>query len=236
MAVLVYSEIKSKALDRGGINVTNDAPVPTEAEFARWLNDAYATVWNLSGGRFKTIASATAWTSAQLATGQVQGAAAATDIEDIRHVWASTTSGSLGVSSGDVEVDRVELAEVLALRASSAGYPTYLVPKKYAVTRKATITPASVNLLQLDYWPGLTGFYLPIMYVPQFTPMDSATVTTPDVNDLESYDIALLTAAKLAQIFNRNDLVPGIFADLSTNTQAALERKLNAMLDAKQDA
>lgn len=233
MAVLVYSEISNLALDRAQVNVTTDAPV-SATEFARFVNDAYASIWNLSGGRTKTVASATAWTTAQTATGTVAGIL--TDVEDITQVWASTTSGSVGETTGDLIVDKAELAEINALRASSAGYPTYLVPKKYATIRKATVTPADVNKLELRYWPPVTGFYLPIMYVTQFSPIDSASVTTPDVNDLESRDIALLTASRLAQVFQRSDLVPGILADLSVNTKAGLEREIRAMLSGKQDA
>lgn len=234
MAVLLFSEIANLAKDCAQVNVSTDAPIDATV-LARWINEAYGLVWSQSGGRFKTVASATAWTSAQTATGQVTGIL--TDVEDIRHVWASTTSGSVGVSANDVELEKAELSEILYLRGSaSAGFPTYLVPKKYAVVRKATVTPASVNLLQLEYWPSVTGFYLPIQYVPQFTQIDSATVTTPDVNDLESYDIGYLTGAKIAVRFQRGDLVPAILADLSAGTQASIERKLTAFLDAKQDA
>lgn len=232
MAVLVYSELKNLAFDRAQVNVTVDAPI-SDTEFARFINDAYSDIWPPSGGRLKTVASATAWTSAQTATGQVVGIL--TDVEDIRHVWASTTSGSVGVSSGDYELDRVELSRIFALRADGSGYPTYLKPREYAISRKATTTPASVNLLQLDYWPSVTGYYLPIAYVPQFTPIDSATVTTPDVNDIESRDIALLAASRIAQAVGRAELVPGILADISTRTQTAIQRKLEALLDARQD-
>lgn len=235
MAVLTYANLKNLAFDRAQVNVTTDAPV-SDTEFARFINEAYSDVWQISGGRPKTVASATAWTSANSATGQVTGIL--TDVEDIIHVWASTTSGSVGTSAGDTELDRVELSYIMALRADGVGLPTYAAttpPKVYALSRKATTTPASVNLLQLDYWPSVTGFFLPIMYVPQFTEIDSATVTTPDVNDLESRDIGLLCAARIAQMVQRNDLVPGILADVSMRTQAALARKMAALMDGKQD-
>lgn len=232
MATPSYSELKNLAFDRAQVNVTTDAPI-SDTEFARFINEALRDVYNISGGREKTVASATAWTSAEAATGQVAGIL--TDVEDILHVWASTTSGSVGVSSGDTELDKAELSEILALRANSSGYPTYLRPKKYAVTRKATTTVADVNKLQLDYWPSVTGFYLPIMYVPQFSEIDSATVTTPDLNDIEARDGGLICAARIAQAVGRSELVPGIFADISTRTQTLMDRKLRAMLDGKQD-
>jgi hypothetical protein len=82
----------------------------------------------------------------------------------------------------------------------------------------------------------VTAFYFPIEYVPQFTEIDSATVTTPDVNDLESRDIGLICAARIAPLVGRASLVPSILADVSSRTAAALDRKFRAMLDGKQDA
>lgn len=233
MAVLIYSELAILAQERAGVYVSSgvDSPVDPTA-LARYLNDAYASVYEISGARIKTVASATAWTTASTATGVVAGIL--TDVADVIRVWASTTSGSVGQSTGDVEIERVELSEIHA-RRSMSGLPTYLVPKLYAVHRKATTTVADVNKLQLDYWPSVTGFYLPTQYAAQFTPIDSATVTTPDVNDIESRDIALLAAARIAPLAGNAELVPSILADLSSNTQAALQRKLRAMLDAKQD-
>ncbi len=234
MAVLTYAEIAILAQERAGVYVSSgvDSPVDPTA-LARFINDAYASIYEISGARMLTVASATAWTTAQSATGVVAGIL--TDVADVIRVWASTTSGSVGQSSGDVELDRVELSVIHGMRSNS-GMPTYLVPKLYAVHRKATVTPASVNLLQLDYWPNVTGFYLPTQYAKQFAPIDSVTVTVPDVNDIESRDIPLLAAARIAPLGGRAELVPSILADLSSNTQAALERKIRALLDAKQDA
>ena len=234
MAVLTYSELAILAQERAGVYVSSGVDSPVDATaLARFLNDAYASIYAISGARMKTVASASAWTTAQSATGVVAGTL--TDAEDVIRVWASTTSGSVGQSPNDVELDRVELSVIHSMR-SNTGMPTYLVPKLYAVHRKATITVADVNKLQLDYWPSVTGFYLPTQYAAQFAPIDAATVTTPDVNDLESRDIALLAAARIAPIVGRQEFVPSILADLSANTQAALARQIRAMMDAKQDA
>lgn len=232
MAVLAYSALQNLFLDRAGANVTTDAPV-SAAEIARFLNEAYADVWEISGGSIKSVASATAWTSAQTATGVVVGIL--TDINEVIRMWASTTSGSVGVSTDDNELDRVELSHVQWLRKSSLT-GTYARPKVYALTRLATTTPASVGLLRLDYWPSVTGFYFPMEYQPQFTEIDSSTVTTPDVNDLESRDIGLLAAARLAPLIGRAELVPSILADVSERTAKALERKMAALLSADQDS
>ena len=234
MAVLVYSELAILAQERAGVYVSSGVDSPVDATaLARFLNDAYRSIYAITGARMKTVESSTAWTSANTATGVVAGIP--TDIEDVIRVWASTTSGSVGQSANDAELDRVELSVIHSMR-SNPGMPTYLVPKLYAVSRKRTDTPADVNKLQLDYWPSVTGFYLPTQYAAQFTPIDAVTVTTPDVNDLESTDIALLAAARIAPLAGRSELVPSILADLSANTQAALARQIKAMLDSKQDA
>jgi hypothetical protein len=231
VAVLVYSAIKNLAFDRAGVNVTTDAPI-SDTVFARFVNDAYADVYAISGSRIKNVASATAWTSAQTATGVVTGIL--TDVEELLHVYASGTSGSVGVTAGDSELDKVEASFGEYLRHSNAT-GTYAVPKFYWIDRLATATPASVGLLTLNYWPGVTGFYLPIKYAAQFTEIDSATVTTPDVNDLESRDIGLLTAVRICQDQDHYERVPGIIADISQRTAELLQRKLAAMMHAKQD-
>src|SRR5258706_14855217 len=196
MPVPTYSDLNKLALDRAGLGDPGqtDSPVP-DALFARYINDALRDIWELSGGRMKNVASATAWTTAQTATGVVTGIL--TDVAEMLHVWASTTSGSVGVSANDVELDRADLSYIQFLRSNASGFPTYLVPKLFALTRIATVTPASVNLLQLDYWPSVTGFYLPIKYRQQFAEIDSATVTTPDLDDVWARDGGLLCARRL---------------------------------------
>lgn len=230
MSRLVYSEISSEALDRAQANPTTNAAF-TAAQIARLINDAYADVWEAEGGSMKRVASATAWTSAQLATGVVAGIL--TDTNDIISVFSSTTSGSTGYSTGDEELDRVELEVIQACRSAS-GLGTYARPKMYAVSRMATVTPADVGKLQLDYFPNVTGFYLPTHYQANFTPIDSATVTTPDVSDLGSRDIMLLTAAKMAPLNQRPELVEGILRDISDRNAALRERKLKALVSADQ--
>ena len=52
MAVLTFANLQNLAFDRAQVNVTTDAPV-SATEFARFVNEAYADVWAISGGRFK---------------------------------------------------------------------------------------------------------------------------------------------------------------------------------------
>lgn len=233
MAVLTYSALSDLVLDRVQANTSTDAPI-SAAEMARMLNDSYAVVWQISGGSVKSVASATAWTPAQSSgtTGVATGLL--TDIEEIIHAWATTTSGSTGGGATDFEMDRVELSQVEFYRRNT-GQGTYAVPKMYAITRLATTTPADVNKVRLDYYPGVTGLYFPIEYVPQFTPIDSVTITTPDCNDLESRDIALIAAMRFAPLLGRAELVPAIAMDVSEATQKALERKWSALMQGKQD-
>lgn len=231
MAVLVYSELSTAFLDEIGANAATDAPL-SSTEIARYLNDAYADVWELSGGSVKNVDSATAWTSAQTATGVVTGIL--TDIREVIHVYASTTSGSVGVTSGDNVLDRVELSQVEFFRHSNVT-GTYDRPKIYALSRIATTTPASVNLMQLNYWPSVTGYYFPIKYIPQFTPIDSVTVTTPDVDDIGSRDIYLLAAFRAAPAVGNAHLVPTIASRFSQRLSEWMTRKDSAAVSGDQN-
>ena len=294
MAVLVYSAIENEMLDALVANVTTNAPT-SAAERLRAINSAYQMVWEISGGRLKKIASAGAWTAAQLASGIVYGNL--TDIEEIKTLWYTATapavivcatSTSVNVTSaalfGSVvtgmavsgsgvpantfvesvtttsaliltqattsTVDPVNLtfsptagttvqpaewAEIQWLRSAS-GLPTYSTPKRFAAVRPATVTEANKNKLELHYWPSVTGFYFPMAYVSQFTPMDGDAGDVPEVNDLESYDIAWIAALDLAPRLDRQELAPGIALKVSEGTRAALDRKQAAGLHGKQDA
>lgn len=232
MATLTETEIIALIKDALVIDVSTDVPVDATT-LRRAINDAYAMVWEISGGARKKVASATAWTSAQTATGVVQGLL--TDINRIESLFASTTAGSVGETAGDRELERAELSYLQYLRQSyGVGSVDYSVPKLYAVTRIQTVTPADVGKHQLDYWPGSTGFYFPVHYLPQFALLSDA-VTTPDVNDLESRDIGWIAAAKLAPGVGRAELAPGILMNVSDLTAKALDRKLTALLSGSQD-
>lgn len=234
MAVLTAAEIDSLALDRAQASATTDAPLST-AEKLRFYNDAYADVYEIAGGRIKRVASATAWTSAQTSTGIVAGIL--TDIQEVVAVFQTTTSGSTGGIS-DAPLRRVELERILWLRTAQ-GHGVYLTPKLFAISPMATTTAADVNKVQLDYYPSgaaVTGFYFPMHYIAQFTPLTALSTEVPDVNDAESRDIALLGAARIAQVIGRSDLVPGILADVSMKTAAALDRKMRSLMAGNQDA
>jgi hypothetical protein len=302
VSVLTYAELVEQIEDAIVGNVSTDAPIGT-AEMLRAINDAYASVWEISGGGIKSVGSPTAWHSAEGATGIVYGLLS--DIKEVLHLYASTTAPSVlttttslgldaltsaalfgpikrgmhitgadipantvvksiestssltmsqvatgnttglrtfsdtGEVSGTKELDRRELSEVQWWKKSSlAG--TYAQPKIYSVTRLEAGTPAAatvsdVGKLRLDYWPEVTGFYFPIAYIPQFTPMDGGSSDVPSVNDLESYDIAWMAAADLAPRIGRAELVPAILMKVSAGTQRALERKLSTLVSADQD-
>ena len=296
MASLTYTEISTIVKNRGGFNTATDSPV-SASELQDAINEAYADLWEISGGRIKITTSANAWTLAESCTGILAGILA--DVSAIEHLYATTqaplslgatsgatsktltssaafvspltqgfeisgtnitagtriasiastsslemtaVSGGSGGSStktfspttGPYELTPVDLDYIKTLRSMS-GMPTYKVPKHYAVTRLASPPGASLNLLQLDYWPSVTGFYFPMEYTPQFSPYDGSTVTTIDLNDLEGRDCALLAAARLCVPLDRSDFVPSILADISARTQKALERKLAAIMDSKAD-
>ncbi len=145
------------------------------------------------------------------------------------------TGLSITATTG-VEVEKAPggLDEIRYLRANSVGMPTYLLPKKYALVRRATDVPAAVNLLQLEYWPAVTGQYFPIEYMPQFREIDSATVTTPDLDDVWANDAAVLAAERLAPRIDRPDLLPEIVKHFSQKYTEAMARKMASQVHAKQ--
>jgi hypothetical protein len=214
-------------------NVSTDAPIAA-AEMARSINSAYQLVYENEGGGLTKVASATAWTSAQTATGQVVGIL--TDIKEIASLFASTVSGSVGFSAGDREIHPVEKQQIEYKRAHGGGHGTYLTPQEYSISRLSTSTPASVGLLQLDYWPSVTGFYFPIHYIRQFVPIDSATVTTPDCSDIGSRDIVWLAAIDLAPRIGRQRFIPTLQSMLSKGMTAMLARKKRALETGDQNA
>ena len=238
MAVLTFNNISDLALDRIQANVSTDAPF-TAAQIARQINDAYADIWEVAGGQLVRAAHATVWvTDASLpASGFMTSTL--TTIGEFIEVFASATSGSTGdvMTNSDVTLDPVELEEVLFMRQNQTAFGLYTRPKIYSVTRNFTTTVADVNKVRIDIWPGTTSptQYIPVHYKPQFTDIDASTVTTPSVNDIESRDIALLAAARMAPLAGRAEFVPGILADLSARTQAALARKIEAMLHPRQE-
>lgn len=240
MAVLTYTQIQALTLDELQANVTTDAPIDTSAnaELSRAINDAYAQIWEMSGGTLTTAAHATLWTPSPATSGTQTLAGAIASIGEIVHLWVGTTSGSTGASSGDTLLERRELSEIQWLRAnaSSTVLGTYAESKLYAVSKASTTTPANVNKLTIELWPASAGTrYYPAHYIPQFTDIDASTVTTPDVNDIQSRDIAYLAAISLAPRLGRAALVPGIASKLSESTRAMLDRKVSSMVDARQD-
>jgi len=148
---------------------------------------------------------------------------------------STATARSFSPSSSTNELERAELSEIEWLRSNGSGLGGYAAPKIYAVSRQETATPAGVNKVVLDVYPGVAALYFPVHYIPQFTPIDSATVTTPDVNDLLSRDIALMAAARMAPLVGRAELVPSIVTDVSERTRHALERKEKALQSGDQD-
>lgn len=237
MATLTLSALQTLALDRIQANVSTDLPFTT-AEQIRFINDAYADVWEISGGALARATGSTVWAT-QPTSASTNGifTSSLTTIAEIREVFASTSSSSTGdVDAGDTLLNPVDLSEVLFMRANATHFGGYAKPKIYAVTRNHTTTPGDVNKLRLDIWPDIVAdIYLPVHYVPQFTDLDASTVTTPAVNDIESRDIGLLAASRMAPLIGRAELVPSILADISERTRLGLARKLTAMLDAKAD-
>lgn len=240
MGTLTYTNIQDLVLDELQANVTTDAPIVITAggELERAINDALAQVWEASGGTLTAATHATLWNETVAAGTQTLTGKLAS-IEEILHLWFSGTSGSTGYTAGDFELQVAELSLIHWLRSnggSGVGVGLYSKPQYYAVTKAATVTPANVNKFTIEYWPPSTGVgFFPAHYIPQFSAIDAATVTTPDLNDIQSRDVAYLCAFNLAERFGRAEFKPGIMAKLSEATRLMLDRKLSSMVDAKQD-
>lgn len=230
MAVLTYTEISNLALDALQANVATDAPF-TAAELLRYINDAYNMLWEESGGGIKVAKGSTLWVTQPDSSGALTGKT--TDINEITHLWA-LTADNFGGAAGDVELEKVDSSELFWRRAHS-GVGTYTVPKIYAVSRLATATDADVNKVQVDIYPAAAGRYYPAEYVPQFTPLDNATITVPDLNDTESRDVAFVAALWMAPAVGRAELVPGISARVSERTAKIIARRTSAQVAGKQD-
>jgi len=149
MAVLTYTEIEALMLDDLQANVTTDPPVTTGAtnQAGRFINDAYAQIWELSGGRLRKAPSANAWTAAQLCTGTVQGIL--TDIGDVLHLFGTTTAPASIVCTTATSVTITSAAlfgsVVAGMHLSGTGIPanTYVVSKTDAST--ITINQAATD-------------------------------------------------------------------------------------------
>lgn len=149
------------------------------------------------------------------------------------------TFSDTGEVSGTKQMQPVEFEEVQFWKKSDIT-GTYDKPKIYAATRleagsPLTATASDVGKHRLDYYPAVTGFYFPISYLPQFTPMDGGASDVPSVNDLESYDIAWMAALDLCPREGRAELAPALALKVSAGTAKAFERKLKALLSADQD-
>ena len=103
------------------------------------------------------------------------------------------------------------------------------------VTVTTITATSSTNLLRAEFWPDATGaLYFPAHYIPQFTEMTAGS-DVPDVNDTEAYDIAHLAALWNAVAIGRDDLAETIAMKISEGTQAMFDRKVAAMIDARQN-
>ncbi len=236
MATLTYTELSDNFLDRLQANVSTDGAFST-AEILRALNDAYATVWELSGGAMTAVTGAsTTWTPSPTTATDGRLVGVLRDINEVLHVGATTASAGLVGDAATIDLRKTEKAEIQWNRDNST-IGTYGTPKMYAVThiRASSDVAANVGRYDLDVWPGVAAYYFPMEYVRQFSPLAGSGTDVPDVDDIESRDIFLLAAFSRAPLVGRAELAPGIAADISDRTRQGLERKMAAMIEAKQD-
>jgi len=232
MAVLLYSEILDRWLDRIGANVATDAPF-TAAEQARFINEAYADIYEISGGGILSATHTTIWEAYDTNAFSTK-ASLSPRIAKIVRVYEANASGVTGGSDTAFRIlEKVEQERVIYLQRMQN--VSYTNTKCYSITRIDETDETRLPRLRLDVFPIIPSTFFPIDYVPQFTEIDASTNTQPSVSDIESRDIALLVAARTAPLIGNHHLVPGIVLDLSERTRAALDRKLSALLDASQD-
>jgi hypothetical protein len=237
---LTLTQMEQVFLDDLQANVATD-PVFTAVSAAgdarRQLNDAYRILWDKSGSRLKTAAHATLW-STVVASGTRRLAGTLTGIAEIVQLWNTATSGSTGGDLVDVLMFPTDIEEIQFNRTHSSattGVGTYAAPLMYAAVRAATVTAADVGKLTLEFWPDATGaLFFPAHYIAEFTEMAAGT-DVADVNGIESYDIPHLAALWNAAASGREDLLETIAMKISESTQLLFERKVSAMLDARQN-
>jgi len=243
LAVIAYAEIKRRILDALVINSAANVPISfgasTEGDDA--INAAYALVFEDAGGTLKADTHANIWATAA-ASGVITLTSTLTSIGEIIHLWVNDTLGATGPDTGTFfELQKAPggVDEIQWCRAnlSSTQGGVYSRPMMYAISKPSTTSPTSVNKLTAEIWPAATATYkyFPAHYIPQFTVLDSVTVTTPDVNDIQSYDIPYLAAIDLAPRIDAQHLIPGLRAKLSDTTRAALARRESSLDAARQD-
>jgi len=237
MPALLYSEITSLALSRIKANVPVDPPF-TAAQILEHANKAYEDVYEASGAAFVVVAGSVLWTGGGVAsTGTsftLPGSSGTEEVSRILNLWASTAVGSVGDGATDVPLDPVDYSQIIALRASS-GLGTYATPKVYSVIRRSQSLDTDGSRYDLFWWPSVAGFYFPASYLRQFDPFDGGASDKPDVNDIQSRDIAMRLASIMAPLIGRAELVPSIMGDISEGTREGLERKLAAQISGDQD-
>ncbi|MGQ0721023.1 MAG: hypothetical protein ACT4PE_05545 [Candidatus Eiseniibacteriota bacterium] len=233
MAVLLYSEIQDLALDRIQANTATDPPF-TAAQIARHINDAYADVYEISGGGLVSATHNGIWEVLETNAYSTIVSISKRIAEVVRVYASDGLAATVGTEDASFTVlERVEQERIFYLNHNvSLAYST---PKLYSITRIDEVAETRIPRLRLDVWPINLNYKHPVDYIPQFSPIDSVTDTQPSCSDIESRDIALLAAARMAPLIGRAEFVPGIMLDVSERTRAALERKASALLDARQN-
>jgi hypothetical protein len=178
----------------------------------------------------KAIKHTDAWDEASTSatTGKLTGKVV--DVGDIIMVFRTATD--VVPDADDPVLDPVDPARIYYLRQST-GLGGYGSSKLYAAVRDATTTAADVNRVLLELYPAVASEFIGMHYIPQFTVL--ADGETPNVNDLESRDIAYIAAMRLAPLMGRASMLPSIALMISRRTQLGLERKIEALLHARQD-
>lgn len=233
MAVLLYSEIQDIALDRAQANVTVDGPFAA-AEIARHINEAWADIYEISGGGVISADHTTIWEAFDTLAFSTKASISSRIREVVRLYPTANAAHTGGASANYKPIEKLTQERVLYLQRRGSLAALYgSAAKCFSITRIDETDETRIPRLRLDVFPlGSTSFATD--YIPQFFAIDAVTNTQPSCTDLESRDIPLLAAMRMAPLNGRAELVPSIASDVSDRTKAALEAKFRALLDARQ--
>lgn len=233
MSIQTVADIRTHVLIRLQSNTATDPPVDmstaTEAGMVI-MNSTYRLLKDLSGTSTTKSTHATLWTPSPATVGTILLTGAIATVKELLRVFISSTVGSTGLETDPAvtyELDKMELSELQYRRRTSDFYGQTVA---YAEERPEPAAVADVQKINLHLWPQVqtASRYFPAHYVKTQTDLVNAS-DVPDLTEAEQDDLVFITAARIAPLIDRTDLVEGLLADVSQTTQTALGAKLRKL-------
>jgi hypothetical protein len=214
-ATLAITQVRTLILD-----LSTTEPTWSDAQILTRWNEKYLRWVEVIERRVQWAnASTMGWT---LADGVSSDASDLKDIIEIERVFFEGTDiGNLSSTAGTLMEHVKELDDILRLLKDE---PAKGTPAKYAIYRETSDTPAQVGPMRVIIHPPSNGTsYLSAMVRRYRTPIDTSTVTTPDVTETAAYTICRLVAAELAQAMGRDrEFVDNILAPVPDEVRASM--------------